>query len=201
MFKTKENYRNYLHQILQSYSDGLSLAEISDVLKITDNVCEKLIAEEEKRGTLAVNFDKDSTPLYISKRKISASQSLEKNSWFKYLVVLVIALIVLFLFLLNGIFHQASENLAPQSKIDLPTYVNAKIAAKKIAKYKSDRTDLENRLGIMESQRMKCYDDWLESKSCYITNRLLSEAEFERELAEINLEISKLNELISLYNS
>jgi hypothetical protein len=58
-----------------------------------------------------------------------------------------------------------------------------------------------NRVSLMESQRLKCYKNWLEDESCYITNRLLTESEFERELAEIKLEISKLTELISLYNS
>ncbi len=33
MFKGKQQYRDSLHLLLQKYSDGLPLAEISDVLK------------------------------------------------------------------------------------------------------------------------------------------------------------------------
>lgn len=206
MFKGKQHYRDSLHLLLQKYSDGLPLAEISDVLKITDDECRKLIAEEEGRGILDVRFDGASTPLYISKRKtspsLSTSEISDASSGFKYLLLLGITLIFLCLLWLSGLSHDADQNTAtPPSKVDVLEYGKAKISARKVAKYKSERSDLETRVSLMESQRIKCYKDWLEGESCYITNRLLSEAEFERELAEINFEISRLNELISLYNS
>jgi hypothetical protein len=205
MFKGKQHYRDSLHLLLQKYSDGLPLAEISDVLKITDDDCRKLVAEEEVRGTLDVRFDGASIPLYISKRKISPSLSTSEisdaSSGFKYLLLLGITLIFLCLLWLNGLSHKSVQNTATPSKVDVPEYVEAKISARKVAKYKSERSDLESRVFRMESQKVKCYKNWLESESCYITNRLLTEAEFERELAEIKFEISRLNELISLYNS
>jgi hypothetical protein len=161
--------------------------------------------KEEERGTLDVIFDGASTPLYISKRTISpslfVSESSDASSGFKYLLLLGIALIFLCLLWLNGLSHEAAQNTVKPSKVDVPEYRNARAAVRKIAKYKSERSDLESRVSLMESQKLKCYKNWLESESCYITNRLLTEAEFERELAEIKLEISKLNELISLYNS
>lgn len=205
MFKGKQHYRDSLHLLLQKYSDGLPLAEISDVLKITDDECRKLIAEEEGRGILDVRFDGASIPLYISKRKISPSLSTSEisdaSSGFKYLLILGIALMLLCLLWLNGLSHEAAQNTVTPSKVDVPEYRDARTAARKIAKYKSERSDLETRVSLMESQRLKCYKNWLESESCYITNRLLTEAEFERELAEIKLRISQLNESISFYNS
>ena len=228
MFRQKQNYKTRLHLLLQANPDGLPIAEIADLLQLNDTKCKYLIAEEEARGTVDVKIADSEIPLYFSKRKVMISQdSIDRYALpnTKFLVIGCVA-ILLGLFVLSGwlyefkypqdsltstymdlpssVQHKESNKKSlnyrsQQHDINLSEYVEGKIAKKKISEYETKRIDLEKRVELMEEQKYSCYKDWFTNQPCYITNRLLNKEQFERELAEMKLEISKLSELISFY--
>ncbi|MBC6472866.1 MAG: hypothetical protein GDA48_08625 [Hormoscilla sp. GM102CHS1] len=75
------------------------------------------------------------------------------------------------------------------------------MAAQKLAELKDERDDLDRRIAHMISlaDRNNCSKDWNQGKTCYLEGRLLSRAEFDRELAQMRLRISQINEILSLY--
>ncbi|MBC6423438.1 MAG: hypothetical protein GDA43_10130 [Hormoscilla sp. SP5CHS1] len=73
------------------------------------------------------------------------------------------------------------------------------IAAQKRLELEDERRDLAQRLAHMKSIAAKadCSTDWSQGKTCYLEGRLLSRAAFDRELAQMRLRISQLDEILS----
>ncbi|MFB6277209.1 MAG: hypothetical protein ABEI32_13815 [Halothece sp.] len=228
MFKQKLNNKTRLHLLLQENPDGLPIAEIADLLKLNDDKCKHLIAEEESRGMVDFKTYDSGIPLYVSKKKVSVRQESTDQYFILKTLFIVFGVIILIFsgLILSELFdefkngqtsvastyinlpkpvqHKTTEknylNYKQQKNdVYLSEYVVANIAKKQISEYQTQKRDLEKRVELMEAQKYSCYQDWFTNQPCYITNRLLNKEEFERELAEINLEISKLSELISLY--
>lgn len=229
MLNAKKRNRIKLHMLLQANTDGLQIAEIADLLQLNDDQCKSLIAEEEARGTVEFKIDSFGIALYFSKRKVQLTQESIPNliNTFAKIMVATIILFMIFGIIfelsklidankkphylanshieLNSYLEKNAqsksfiENQKQQYNVDLSKYAKAKIINKEISEYKAKKSDLEKRIKLMEAQKYNCYQDWVAAQPCYITNRLLSKEEFERELAEMKFEASKLTELISLY--
>lgn len=192
MFRSQRDKQNSLHIVLQKNSCGLSLGEISDLLKIKDTECIKILAREIERGTVDFNYDEDSFPLYFSNKKVSVNTIYNQKIWVKYFLIIGITLILFSLFLLIGF-----RDTVPES-FDISELTRERIASTTLARYKSQRSNLEKRVELMESERSRCNQKWSVSETCYVTKRLLNEKEFEKELAEMKTKINKLDKLIIL---
>ncbi|MFB2973217.1 hypothetical protein ACE1CD_30000 [Aerosakkonema sp. BLCC-F183] len=224
-FHKPHPYQEALHTLLYSYPDGLSATEIADKLGISNSECDRLLKQEQIRDTIDVE-PWTGTLIFKSqittKPRYSLKEALKMAKRLKFLLGVEISLAILSSTLvgvtlisipLNISLSFGSSNRDDVKQISgiwhsknnedlLKARVEAEIATQKRIEIENQRNDLNIRIANMESLPAKsgCSKYWLQGQTCYLEGRLLSQAEFEREMAEMRLEVSKLNEILSLYS-
>lgn len=187
MFSKQRQKRNYLHQNLQKYNDGLSVAQLSDLLNISDKECEKLLAQEENRGNVDCTYN-ENWPIYFSRKKVDVSYNSTTNFWIKLILVIGVTLVSLALFVIfqfSNVFSQPYEK-----SVTFPDPLINNQTSKTVTQYQSKQSDLEKRIKLMESERVRCNQKWENNETCYVTNRLLTKTEFEQELNELKSQVN-----------
>lgn len=228
MFKAKLAHKDHiyheaLHTLLYSYTDGLTAVEIANKLDISASECERLLKIEQIQDTI------DADPftgilIFKSKRTTKPAYSLEEainmakrrknllgiefgltfiSSALATFTLVSISLNISLSFGNSGIKWSSGWDSANQSQENLiQSRVEAEIANQKRIELESEKNDLDRRIQHMESvvAKLECSSKyWNQGETCYVEGRLLSQSKFDREIAEMKLQVSKLNEILSLY--
>jgi len=76
----------------------------------------------------------------------------------------------------------------------IPNCVEVEMAAQRSSELETERYDLERRIAHMKciAAKADCNKDWNQGNTCYLEGRLLSRAQFDRELARMKLMIRQI---------
>lgn len=87
-----------------------------------------------------------------------------------------------------------TTNKAGTQPAPIPNCAEAEMAAQRSSELKNERYDLERRIAHMKciAAKADCSKDWNQGRTCYLEGRLLSRAEFDRELAQMKLMIRQI---------
>ncbi len=204
-------YREALHTLLSGYPEGLSAIAIASQLGLSKTECDRLLHSEQMRD--AIEADPYSgTLLFRSKSNGQPGLTLEEElerARKKHLLRRGIKVAFLSSLLSGAAIALVSVVPAIRRAIEPPpatwdpelSQISAEleIAAQKRLELENERRDLAQRLAHMKSLAAKadCSTDWSQGKTCYLEGRLLSRAAFDRELAQMRLRISQLDEILS----
>ncbi|MGK7899825.1 MAG: hypothetical protein AB4352_00150 [Hormoscilla sp.] len=80
----------------------------------------------------------------------------------------------------------------------IPSCAEAEMAGERSSELENELYDLERRIAHMKciAAQADCNKHWNQGNTCYLEGRLLSRAEFDRELAQMRLRISQINEIL-----
>lgn len=215
-------FTEVLHSLLMKHPDGLTSRQISQQLGLLLSVCEELLRIEQIRDMI------DADPfsgeiIYTSKRTELPTRSLgeimEKATvryrklrvletlFYTSMAIVSVTLVSIPIHISSVSFHIGSPNSAGLSGLsarrDLVhrSRVDAAIALQNMADLESEKTDLENRIRHMRSLSMRnnCRSRWSQNETCYLAGRLLTQEEFESELAEMNFMIKEVDVSLAAY--
>jgi len=186
----RKQQKQNLHQYLQKYNNGLSVADLSDLLEINDKECEKLIAQEMSRGTVDFSYN-ETWPIYFSRKKVDVSYNSKTKFWRNFILIIGVTLVGLSLFIIfqfSNLFSQPYEK-----SVTFPEPFKNNQTSKTLTNYQSNQSNLEKRIKSMESERARCNHKWENNETCYVTKRLLTKTEFEQELNELKSKVNQLD--------
>ncbi|HBE19712.1 MAG TPA: hypothetical protein DEG17_24105 [Cyanobacteria bacterium UBA11149] len=221
LFDLQNPYREVLHTLLYSYPNGLSAREISDKLGISETECDRLLKIEQIRD--AVDADPfTGTLIFKSKRtnqpKYSIEEALKMAHRYKILLGIEIGAAILSASLISFTLISIPLNISlsfgtPSRQIQpskswgnsqhtedlIKARVEAELAAQKRQGLENEKNDLNKRITHLEAlvDKAQCSKYWIKNETCYMEGRLLNQAEFEKEIAQMKLEVSKINEILS----
>ncbi|MBC6472863.1 MAG: hypothetical protein GDA48_08610 [Hormoscilla sp. GM102CHS1] len=203
-------YREALHTLLSGYPEGLSAIAIASQLGLSEKECDRLLHSEQMRdaieadpysGKLLFRSKSNSQPgLTLEQELERARQKLRRR---RIKVAFLSSLLSGAAIALVAVVPAIRRAIEPPPATWAPEWIQTRaeleIAAQKRLELEEERSDLAQRLAHMKSIAAKadCSTDWSQEKTCYLEGRLLSRAAFDRELAQMRLRISQLDEILS----
>ncbi|MGK7899827.1 MAG: hypothetical protein AB4352_00160 [Hormoscilla sp.] len=203
-------YREALHTLLSGDPEGLSAIAIASHLGLSEKECDRLLHSEQMRdaieadpysGKLLFRSKSNSQPdLTLEEELERARQKLRRR---RIKVAFLSSLLSGAAIALVAVVPAIRRAIEPPAATWDPEWsqisAELEIAAQKRLELEEERRDLAQRLAHMKTIAAKadCSTDWSQGKTCYLEGRLLSRAAFDRELAQMRLRISQLDEILS----
>jgi hypothetical protein len=216
-----DKYKEPLHILLYSYPHGLSSVDIADQLQISDDQCQELLKIEQIRNAIEVD-PFSGTLIYKTKRQIQpnktfseALQEVKESDKIKFsladlkfiLLGLTIPVIIIIKISIN-VFISHIEKV-PQIVINQPysqdltdKRVEAELASQKKIELEKERDDLNKRIEHLQdiAKKNNCLKLWIERDQCYLEGRLMTQEKFDKEIAQMKLDVTKINEILAVYS-
>jgi len=223
-FQRLHPYREALQALLYDNPIGLSATEIANRLVISDAECQDLLKNEQMResvdvdlsdGNLIYKFKGKSNPnltieegLNIAKRRKFVVKLREGVAVFLSIgigITISIKITQLNIFFMPENAKNSKVNVLENKNEERGNFnelrIEAKITATKIKDLINEKEDLISRISKMQSlsSALDCSRYWRGDNTCYIEGRLLTEASFDREIAQMKLRIAQINEILDSY--